>query len=492
MNRRNGPLAAVLMAGCVAAGAAASAGAKPAALAPLERVSAPQAQLRAERPLTTPQGGSIERYRQFSGGLPVIGAEAVIANPGAGASILVGDTTVDGVAKPEPVEIGAAGATRRAEAAAEVVRRRAPATAKLGIDPHSGATVWEVIIPSAEPQADFSVFVDAADGEVIRIHDMLHRATASAALFNPNAVVANGGANGLRDAKDKDSALLTSLRTAVTLERITSAKGCLSGTYADVRLGAGRRAKPVCSASFDFSGVTRSQNQFEALMAYFHIDRTRAYVDSLGLTEPLRQKPQKVEANSFSDDNSFFSPGTRTVAFGTGGVDDGEDADVIVHEYGHSLQDQAARFFGERLEGASMGEGFGDYIAAVMSSRTTGPSKFDACMFEWDATSYTTGLCARRADADLTKQKGLRRCFDDPHCVGLGWSGALWELRGLLGADLNGQSVMDRVVFESHLMLSRRSNFKAGAKALIAADALLYGGANGAAIEAEMKQRGFL
>ena len=45
---------------------------------------------------------------------------------------------------------------------------------------------------------------------------------------------------------------------------------------------------------------------------------------------------------------------------------------MIVHEYGHSLQDQAAHFFGEKLEGASMGEGFGDYMAAVMSFQTTG------------------------------------------------------------------------------------------------------------------------
>ena len=78
-------------------------------------------------------------------------------------------------------------------------------------------------------------------------------------------------------------------------------------------------------------------------MAYFHIDRTRAYVDSLGLTEPLRRKPQKVRADGFTDDNSFYSPGTSTLALGSGGVDDGEDADVIVHEYGHSLQHQAAR-----------------------------------------------------------------------------------------------------------------------------------------------------
>ena len=43
-------------------------------------------------------------------------------------------------------------------------------------------------------------------------------------------------------------------------------------------------------------------------MAYFHIDRTRAYADSLGLSQPLRSKPQKVFANAIPDDNSFYSP----------------------------------------------------------------------------------------------------------------------------------------------------------------------------------------
>ena len=50
---------------------------------------------------------------------------------------------------------------------------------------------------------------------------------------------------------------------------------------------------------------------------------------------------------------------------------------------------------------------------------------------------------------------------------------------------------MDRVVLESHFMLSRSSNFKAGAKALIAADKLLYAGAHVAAIEDEMVAREF-
>ena len=51
---------------------------------------------------------------------------------------------------------------------------------------------------------------------------------------------------------------------------------------------------------------------------------------------------------------------------------------------------------------------------------------------------------------------------------------------------------MDRVVLESNFLLTKKSNFKDGAKALIAADQLLYGGAHVAQIEATMRARKFL
>ncbi|MEZ4916786.1 MAG: hypothetical protein R2836_07345 [Chitinophagales bacterium] len=42
-------------------------------------------------------------------------------------------------------------------------------------------------------------------------------------------------------------------------------------------------------------------------------------------------------------DNSFFSPATPLrLIFGEGGVDDAEDADVIIHEYGHAISHFAA------------------------------------------------------------------------------------------------------------------------------------------------------
>jgi hypothetical protein len=138
-----------------------------------------------------------------------------------------------------------------------------------------------------------------------------------------------------------------------------------------------------------------------------------------------------------------------------------------------------------------MGEGFADYLAAVMSSQATGGNAgFDPCMFEWDATSYTKNTCARRTDKPINVKTAKRRCGGDPHCIGELWSGALWKLRAALGIDLLGRSIIDRDVLESHFMLTRTANFREGARALLAADQSLYGGANAAAITAELVSRG--
>ena len=56
-------------------------------------------------------------------------------------------------------------------------------------------------------------------------------------------------------------------------------------------------------------------------------------------------------ADAFKADNSFYSPATRKIKYGSGGVDDAEDADVILHEYGHSIQDDQVPGFGGRQSG---------------------------------------------------------------------------------------------------------------------------------------------
>jgi hypothetical protein len=467
-----------------------SASADPLARA-VARADAPVTQLAETRTTTAPGGGVVQRYEQRVGGLPVFGAEVVAVDGASTAPMLVSDSTVGDL---EPVDgsgaISRAEAVRAAREATGAEALRAPADAELGIDPRSGRLAWDVLLPAAAPIADWAVLVDARTGEKLRARDVLWNATGSASLFDPNPVTQQASYQGLKDRNDRDTTQLTSLLLPVSLERLTVTTGCLKGLYVDARLKA--QGKKVCAPGANFTGLTRSDNAFEAVMAYYHIDATRFYIDSLGLSQPLRQKPQKVYANAIPDDNSFYSSATHELVLGTGGVDDGEDADVILHEYGHSLQDQAAPGSLRKREGQTMGEGFGDYVAAAMSALTTGGSPFDTCIFDWDGISYAPdGMCGRHADIDLTVTKAERRCQKQIHCVGQIWSSALFDLREQLGVDSNGQSVMDRVVLEANFLLARKSGYRDGARGLLAADQLLYGGANSAAIEAEMVARKF-
>jgi hypothetical protein len=450
---------------------------------------APLAQLAAAEPVAVPGGGTIARYRQRVDGLPVLGAEAVVADPPGAPPTLVVDHTVPGLDVDARFSISRSAAIAKALDATAASELRGRTTASRAIDPAGGAAVWRVLIASGKPLADYEVLVDGEDGRAVRVTDLLRTLTGGAMLFLPNPVTQQGGYSGLADRNDKDSTLLSGMRQAVALERLTSTEGCLVGQFASV--GLGKKRKRVCAPAADFSAITRRSDKFEALMAYYWIDRTRAYLDGLGLSKTLSAKPQKVRVNAIAEDNSFFSPKQRSITYGTGGVDDAEDGDVIVHEYGHSVQDQQIHFFGTRLEGASMGEGFSDYLAAVMSSFVTGgASPFDACMFEWDAVSYTANDCARRTDKGIDLEKAKRKCQGDPHCLGEVWSGALWTLRPELGLDIAGRSIADRVVLESHFMLAPKSDFRDGARALVAADQMLYGGAHATAITAELVARG--
>jgi hypothetical protein len=451
------------------------------------RADAPLSELAMTRSTTAPGGGLIQRYAQRVGGLPVFGAETVVVAASGADPILVADSTASGIQAPDASRaIPRSSAISAARQATGAARLRAPAQARLGIDPSTGRLAWQVTLPSAEPIADFLVTVDARTGEELGSRDVLHYGTA--AIYNPNPVTQQGSYSGLKDKNDKDYALLTSLRLPVTLERLTDPKGCLRGTYVDARVGV--KGTKVCAPGADFTALTRSDNEFEAVMAYFHIDRERAYADSLGLSQALRSKPQKVFADAIPDDNSFYSSATHELVLGTGGVDDGEDADVIAHEYIHSLQDQASPQSLQSREGATYGEGSGDYGAAMMSALTTGGSPADTCIFDWDGISYSpTGTCGRLADTHINVDKAEKKCQKEIHCVGEVWSSMLYELRVALGADTAGDSVMDRVFLEANFALTKKSNYKSIGKALLAADQLLYSGAHIATIEAALVGR---
>ena len=94
---------------------------------------------------------------------------------------------------------------------------------------------------------------------------------------------------------------------------------------------------PDSSASLDFTRQ-RAAAGFEDVMVYYHLDTMQRWYRSLGFTD-ANARAQVADAHgAYGADNSKFVPSTHKIAYGEGGVDDAEDAGVIVHEYGHATQ----------------------------------------------------------------------------------------------------------------------------------------------------------
>jgi hypothetical protein len=152
-------------------------------------------------------------------------------------------------------------------------------------------------------------------------------------------------------------------------------------------------------------------------------------------------------------------------------VDDAEDADVVVHEYGHAIQNDQTPSFSGGGDAAALGEGFGDYLAGSIADTLTRQRVDPACLGEWNSTPWSDGdglPCLRRLDGRRHYPEGLR---GEEHTDGQIWSAALWKARELLGADL-----VDRLVIESHFGWSVLEKLPAAAEGLVETDRLLYGG----------------
>ena len=159
--------------------------------------------------------------------------------------------------------------------------------------------------------------------------------TGTGSVFVPNPVQSLGDES-LTDQKDADAAVPAAAYHQVTLTNLDGS-GFLHGDYATVVSETGN---PAYSPTNTFS-YTRHQDEFEQVMAYYWVTEAQKYIHSLGFGEtrrPINDQPQAVRINQFGQDNSFATDHpTLELRFGKGGVDDAEDAEVILHEYGHAI-----------------------------------------------------------------------------------------------------------------------------------------------------------
>lgn len=128
---------------------------------------------------------------------------------------------------------------------------------------------------------------------------------------------------------------------------------------------------PIATSSTPMFDFTRKQDGFKEVMAFYHINATQLYFQSLGFDD-IKNYQLKVDALAGLADNSnfTFSPDTA-LEFGVGGVPDAEDGDVITHEYSHAMSWFVNSIPNPQNEKLSMEEGYCDVIAAVRSKMYT-------------------------------------------------------------------------------------------------------------------------
>ncbi len=361
---------------------------------------------------------------------------------------------------------------------------------------------WQVVVPLLEPMGTWLVAVDAHDGDVLFVTDLLRYDDGR--VFDPNPPKNSGGA--IPPPYDCDSgpneATLSSQYVTKTLLGIQPGQGKLKGEFVDLTgpgiIGA---YKPAGLANEPLHNYVYSctDDRFEEVMVYQHVDAVQRKIQKLGFSGPsaIINGPTPAHAHYFADCNAFYDPANRGLHFGDSDIcsptaDAAEDGDVIVHEYGHAIQDSQIPAFGfgpasQAEQAYAMGEGFSDFLTAAIFG--------DSCLGEWLSFGDP---CLREINNTNQYPADFEACRPfpppgqpaEPHCAGLIWGGALWDLIQSLGGDQRARDLSLTLVLESHFMLHPLSTFNEAASAIRQADQMLYGGAHVAAIDAVFTARG--
>jgi hypothetical protein len=324
---------------------------------------------------------------------------------------------------------------------------------------------YRVLVRRTLSRADWIIYVDAASGRILKRYNNLAEAGKAALVFDPNPVIA------LRSAADlvrHGVRYPPPLRayTRVVLQGLDGT-GHLDGRYVTTRPTHHR----FRATNGDFR-VTSDRHGFTEVMAYFHIDGAIRYLERLGYTgrRAVFREPFEVDVGGMADDNSEYSPHLRRITLGRGGVPDAEDADVILHEFGHAIQDAICPNFGQSAEAAAMGEGFGDYLAAsYFDDKRSRPYRTSVMTWDCVMDKRLNPPCLRRVDSKKTYGTFDGRA--DEHKTGQIWSATLWDVAMAIG-----RPAADRIIVDSHFQLDGYTTFARGGRAILDADRNLYHG----------------
>ena len=423
------------------------------------------------------------RFHQYYNGIEVYGAVVSVHTNRSGQIRVIHSNYFPRINISTAASLTPEGAINIAIAETGAFDLRKPPHANLVIFPNSDAgqigdyadayrLAYRAIVHSRQPIASWEYIIDANTGEPLNRRSLLRSADGQGRVFNPNPIVALKDF-ALMDTDDSAGAIPEEAYTDVILPELDGS-GFLDGPYVSTKLTKNRANEQTLEFNY-----LRDDPRFEEVMVYYHVDAVGRYLKGLGFDfVDDWQIPANVHFGRTRA--AFYDDSEGSINFGDAGVDVAEDAEVIIHEYGHAILDRQVPNI-NRGEGGAIHEGFSDFLAASFFSAVSDGFS-DSIVFEW-AGSDDPEIATRPVNGN---KRYPQHVMGEPHADGEIWSAALWEIFEAIGRD---PSI--RLVIESHFFLSPDAEFVDGASAIFIADQELNGGVNFDFILGIMENRGF-
>lgn len=317
-------------------------------------------------------------------------------------------------------------------------------------------------------------------------------------VFDPNPLAsakAKYTDPGFADNFDFNSARLNAQTKKVTLRDVTFSgiRYSLNGPYAsyedfDQPKSCDSLLYSEFSTFFPIFFSNRQHEIFESVNIYYHIDTMMRYInEDLGIdVTPFEYSGGVIFDPSGSNgmDNSYYDLQTQRLSFGKGGVDDGEDSDVIVHELAHGIQDWLTvggysyfeglsevrffiilvnimiqkYFFSHKMHKRDLNyQGFADYLAVSYSrsrSEWTEDDEEYYWVFPWDG--HNEFWDGRVVNYDRKYPDGLT---NKPHIDGQIFSSCCMKIWDALGREKSDKVVLIGMSYTGELLKDKKLFF---------------------------------
>lgn len=342
-----------------------------------------------------------------------------------------------------------------------------PAEGKMRWIADTTARIWRLYAISNENGLEKRIHVQT--GKATLVNRRIYKGNDSFApgyVFAPDPLSTANVLYGKphRDRQDSSYAFLDSQRIWVNIPARFANDTFYPGTD---RIILGHVSNPLTPKTASASGFNyrRNESGFEDAMAVYHLHRCYTWWDSLGYG--MHADTVLADAHAFNGaDESAYNPvpNPPTIEWGTGGVDDAEDADAIVHEYTHAAIQGLipGSYQGTQRQGVE--EGICDFMAVAYSALWT--SNQPSLVYNWDGhNEFWSGRNLRNNrvyPGSLTNQ---------PHVDGQLFGAALFDLMNEIGRDSAVSLVLGAMPF-----LLPNISMPVAANMFLKTDSILYKG----------------